>query len=312
MPEVPAKMPVITRWLEILEGEPEQAPDAPILHHYTDAIGLHGIISSNALWATEAQFSNDLSELQYALETGLGVIEEVWRQKTNLGDWERLLCDYMKQIFGGSFPNFTQPYLVSFCEDGDLLSQWRAYSRRSGFSIAFNPLKKGNSVLVRCENGFRALLKKVIYDPALQKARLRLLAERFIKLVNSLRESPSSDEGEGLQSELLLILILEMTDWVCSVKHTAFSEEREWRLVAFPKIVDKDKSFDGVMIRPTPELLLPYMVLQPLPDERLPIVEIRCGPSRLQQESGKAVGVLLRRHGYPAIPISYSKIPLRV
>lgn len=54
---------VMDRWLDILEGEPPRMVDSPILHHYTDAFGAHGIISSPCLWATATQFSNDLSEI---------------------------------------------------------------------------------------------------------------------------------------------------------------------------------------------------------------------------------------------------------
>jgi hypothetical protein len=55
------------RWLDILKGEPRRLVDAPILLHYTGAFRVHGIISSNYLWATATLFSNDLSEIDYAV-----------------------------------------------------------------------------------------------------------------------------------------------------------------------------------------------------------------------------------------------------
>jgi hypothetical protein len=78
-----------------------------------------------------------------------------------------------------------------------------------------------------------------------------------------------------------------MTSWAYSVKPAAFSEERECRLVAFPKIGDKTKSSNGVLVRPTPQLLLPSMILKPRADEKLPIVESRCGPARFTENQGK-------------------------
>ena len=42
---------VLDRWLDILKDEPSRMLDAPILHHYTDAFGVEGIVSSNVLWA---------------------------------------------------------------------------------------------------------------------------------------------------------------------------------------------------------------------------------------------------------------------
>jgi hypothetical protein len=302
---------MLDRWLDILSDEPNRIPDVRLLYHYTDAIGLHGIISSHRLWATAAQFSNDLSEIDYALTLAREVIKEVWGHKASLSAWEQLLRDHVQGFFAGPFPDFNQPFLVSFCEDGDLLSQWRAYGHRTGFSLGFK-LYDGESVLVRCEKGFRTLLRKVVYDPDVQRERLRLVLEKLIKLANDVSDDPLTDEKNGnpLHSELSLILILELSEWASTVKHNAFSEEREWRLISFPA---QSAKVGGVSIRATSELLVPYMILGAVGgNSRLPIVEVRCGPSPLQSESARAVGILLTKQGYGSLPITCSKIPLRV
>src|SRR6266576_4763851 len=69
------------RWFDILEGEPPRMVDAPILHHYTDAFGVQGIVSSNSLWATATQFSNDLSEIEYSVSIAVELVEETWGNK---------------------------------------------------------------------------------------------------------------------------------------------------------------------------------------------------------------------------------------
>jgi len=304
---------VLDSWMDILEGEPERVADVPILHHYTDAAGLHGIVSSHRLWATAAQFSNDLSEIEYALTTACEVIEDTWKGRKTLSAWEHMLHAHLQRFFAAPFPDFNQSFLVSFCEEGDLLSQWRAYGHRSGFSLAFK-LRAGESDLLRCEKAFRTLLRKVIYDPAAQRQRLNFLFKRLIKLVNGFQSTPSSDEKHGgkLHVELSLILILELTDWACSVKHNAFSEEREWRLISFTNFGAKVEKNVGVLVRPTPEFLIPYMVLRSTKSARLPIVEVRCGPSRLQAELARAATILLNKEGYGSVSIEYSKIPLRI
>lgn len=73
------------RWFDILEGEPPRMVDAPILHHYTDAFGVQGIVTSNSLWATATQFSNDLSEIEYAVSIAVELIEKTWGKKKRLG-----------------------------------------------------------------------------------------------------------------------------------------------------------------------------------------------------------------------------------
>jgi len=49
------------------EWESLHAERPPMLYHYTTAAGLIGIVGSQRLWATNARFLNDPSEIRYAL-----------------------------------------------------------------------------------------------------------------------------------------------------------------------------------------------------------------------------------------------------
>jgi hypothetical protein len=307
---------VMGRWLDLLEGEPPRVPDAPILHHFTDAFGVHGIVTSNCLWATAAQFSNDLSEIEYAVFIALEIVEELWGHRKNLSSWEQLLAEHVRQVLATPLHTFGQPFIVSFCEDGDLLSQWRAYGRKSGFSLAFSPLRRDQKDPLVCKNGFRTVVRRIVYDPDKQRARLRRTLGNLIKLVNGFPFATTSPRGASAHVELSLILILEMTDWACAVKHEAFSEEHEWRIITYPKgatlVGTKTENYEGVSIRPTSMLLLPYMILEAPSGKRLPLVEIRCGPSQFQEQSGRALNILLRKHGYEHLPVTFSGVPVRM
>jgi hypothetical protein len=290
--------------------------DAPILHHYTDAFGAEGIISSNVLWATATQFSNDLSEIEYAVSIAKAVINETWGNKRNVGPWETLLVEHLAHLFGTPLHSFGQPFIVSFCEQGDLLSQWRAYGQASGFSLAFRSLCLNDQVRLVCKHGFRTMVKRVLYEPSKQRARLRSILRRLIKLVNGFSFRIASARGADAHVELSLLLVLEMTDWALAVKHQSFLEEKEWRIVTYPKGATlsgiKPENYEGVSIRPTPKLLLPYMILEPLSGKRLPLIGVRCGPSPLQEQSARAMNILLRKHGYNNLPVTFSSVPLRI
>jgi hypothetical protein len=307
---------VMDRWFAILEGEPPRMVDPPILHHYTDAFGVQGIVSSNSLWATATQFSNDVSEIEYAVSIAAELIEETWGKKKRLGPWEKVLAEHLVRLFETPLHSFGQPFIVSFCEDGDLLSQWRAYGGMSGFSLAFSPLIEHDKVRLACRNGFRTMVKRVIYDPDKQRARLRFLLNHLVKLVNGFSFATTSSQGAAAHVELSLLLILEMTDWACTVKHGAFSEEKEWRIITYPKgatlVGVKPADYEGVSVRPTARLLLPYMILEPSSQKRLPLLEIRCGPSQFQEQSARAMNILLRKHGYKHLAVTLSRVPLRV
>ena len=310
----PDRPSVMDRWLDILKDEPSPNT-APILHHYTDAFGVSGILSSNSLWATATQFSNDASEIEYSVSVAMGVIQETWNTKTGLNPWERILVEHLAHLFGTPLHSFGQPFIVSFCEAGDLLSQWRGYGQASGFSLAFKSLNQGDELKLTCKHGFRTGIKQVIYEPSKQRARLRFLLRRLIKMVNGFPFKATSTEGASAHVELSLLLVLAMTDWACSVKHESFSEEREWRIVTYPKGAALNgvhpKNYEGVYVRPTARLLLPYMILEPLSGKHLPLLEVRCGPSQFQDQSSRAMHILLRNHGYNNLPVTLSEVPLR-
>src|SRR5579863_3964715 len=112
---------VMDRWFDILEGVPPRMVDVPILHHYTDAFGVQGIVSSNSLWATATQFSNDSSEIEYAVSIAVEIIREIWGSRKTMTPWEKVLAEHLMQLFATPLHTFGQPFIVSFCEDGDLL-----------------------------------------------------------------------------------------------------------------------------------------------------------------------------------------------
>jgi hypothetical protein len=233
-----------------------------------------------------------------------------------MSPWEKVLAEHLVQLLATPLHSFGQPFIVSFCEDGDLLSQWRAYGGGSGFSLAFGPLSHGDGVQLVCKDGFRTMVKRVVYDHDKQRARLRFLLKDLIKLVNGFSFATTSSEGESAHVELSLLLILEMTDWACAAKHRAFSEEKEWRIITYPKgatlVGARPENYEGVSVRPTSKLLLPYMILETPSRKRLPLVEIRCGPGQFQEQSARAMNILLRKHGYKHLPVTFSGVPLRV
>jgi hypothetical protein len=310
------RRPVLDRWLDLLEDEPPRVSNVPILHHYTDAYGLHGVITSNSLWATAAQFSNDLSEIEYAASVAAEVIPETWGRRKTLSSWEQLLVDHVTDLVATPFHTFGQPFIISFCEKEDLLSQWQGYGRKSGFSLAFNPLFRNEQLQLSSRNGFRTQIRQVIYDQSRQKKRLRYIFEKFADLVNGFSFAVDSTKGKAAHVELSILLILEMTDWACAVKHGAFSAEQEWRIITYPKeatlVGTRSPKYGGVLVRPTSELLLPYMILEPPARKLLPLVGVRCGPSRFQEQSARALKILLINGGYKDVPITFSSVPLRV
>jgi hypothetical protein len=98
-----------------------KAVDAPpeVLYHYTSADGLLGIIQSRQIWPTNALYLNDTSELSHATKILAEELEAMpLRLKPNAGTFSMTIPVYSKDLPLDHF-------ISSFCEDKDLLSQWR-------------------------------------------------------------------------------------------------------------------------------------------------------------------------------------------
>jgi hypothetical protein len=111
------------RFYELLDQEP---PDQ--LYHYTDQTGLLDILNTGELWATKVQYMNDATEFGLAVDLAKSRLEERIRKFSN-GDRCELLRTIADGLSGIARVNVCS---VSFCENPDLLSQWRGYSGAGG------------------------------------------------------------------------------------------------------------------------------------------------------------------------------------
>lgn len=158
-------------------------PPAP-LYHYTTGQGMLGLLQGARLWATNAHFLNDPSEIQYGTKLVQEELEGASRQhKEDLkkvdsgieGFWDR----WIAKIFVASYrvPEIEkwskealrvfeaqgEPYITCFCPNGDLLSQWRGYgSAGCGYAVGFDGAKLAHFTLDGAAGS--AVLRRVIYN----------------------------------------------------------------------------------------------------------------------------------------------------
>jgi hypothetical protein len=125
--------------------------DRDVLYHYTTPVGLIGIVEDKGLWATDVEFVNDAQELRFGREElGKALLEKAnelspaGSSATVAGGPDESRATVMRSVAdhlepGGIF--LRKPahsvYVACFCEEGDLLSQWRAYGPSGGYAIGF-------------------------------------------------------------------------------------------------------------------------------------------------------------------------------
>lgn len=206
-----------------------------VLHHYTTMDGLDGITNSMTLWASDVRYMNDSTELEYAAQ----LIDEIVADALAGASESRLRDAYVPGM-ANTFLTGPQPFISCFCEEGDLLSQWRGYvPGEAGVSLGFDlrfveALQKD----IFGAPGSRGLyLRKVIYDPAEQRRRVRDVVETWLQTLSHLiaADGPGHEWESVYPYPAIWSLSMALKEHHLSFKHPTFSEEREWRLI---KLVD--------------------------------------------------------------------------
>jgi hypothetical protein len=263
-----------------------QAPPGD-LYHYTTLPGAAGIFKERALWLSNIHFMNDSRELAHAFDLARHSAVDHARHIDD-GDGVKCVEEWVTQL--SSFQE-TNICVASFCEDGDLLSQWRGYSAGSqGVSIGF-----ATEILEQCAKVHAASLLKCVYQEALQQEIIRGFAEYMVDARRHFGTAPNS-EIIGYYNTLFLRL-------APALKDDAFSEEREWRLVTMPiKITDTRYS-----VRPVSNGLLPYYVLGFGTES--PIDHCYLGPSGRFERNRKALHTLALKCGTQLRFVHPSRVP---
>jgi hypothetical protein len=282
------------------------------LFHYTSPSGLLGIIASQTLWATGIRYLNDASEMSYAAELASRVIGEQLETRADALSRRVLteLAEHPGRVRDAGV------YVVSFCENGNLLCQWRAYGQGTGYALGF-----GTKYWDYKHNG-PIRLRKVLYEPDEQR---ELICE-LLRLTYEEIERYVADYGESVLMDryahpLLGCLRTILSEVLPCLKHPAFREEQEWRLIVRQghQYVGGRPPAHEVHFREGKLGVVPYIKLPLLGHEepfagRLPITELCHGPTEHPDEVRDALGLLLRKHGYDGAGtvVRGASVPLRL
>jgi hypothetical protein len=315
------------------------------LYHYTTAVGLHGIISSQQLWATHASYLNDAEEitgffdrkfprlLENTVRNAVAEKAKTAEGRTHIdsfggeGKAATTLLHDLPNIFRNHTLSFNQPYITSFCtslperirHDG-LLSQWRAYGPDGGYAIVFDT--QGLEELLNDE------FSRYYYQSGLwgdveyydhggeQYAALPEVREREVTLLKAIEQFILTMRPDAFETTFEAITALSTMH-----KHIGFREESEVRIVAVPAnaelLKESQKAGDNKLKKPIQfasrnGILVPYIALfERLSNNhaaKLPIIKVIVGPHPEKRKRQQAVELLLDQFGIRA-EVSVSGIP---
>lgn len=303
-----SELAALTRIMnESLPGEPQ----TPHVYHYTSIDGLLGILDSRVLRATDVTYMNDTSEYSYACGIAEQVISKLKGELPGL-------AGFAQPPWAVHTSQGGKVYAACFCETGDLLSQWRAYSDRGvGYAIEF-PLERLSAMIDRACGW--AAIGRVYYDEDEQKEILTRVARTALEA----RVSDAEDEAPTTLNELmedtpdklldrdrLLAFHRVINNFVISLSTTlpflkspAFYQEQEWRISVMAAGLSEK-------FRPSNGLLIPYSEI-PLgePPQQLPITRIMIGPNPHPRQAEDSLKRFLESKGLSYIQVDVSPIPV--
>lgn len=299
---------------DFFSGKPEMP-----LFHYTGISGFMGIVESTSLWASHAYYLNDSNEITYASRVLKQVIDryitetytkvdpkhDMYIEETEETVFLRQFSDWVKIFEHHQYYIF----VFSMSEEGNLLSQWRSYTPHGkGVSIGMTPdmlsetAEKNNLRLVKClyddnehEDIMHSLLNKIFitFRQRLEKNTLdtdgKHPTQKYHKFLDEFR-------GDVLQ-----VLAI--------IKHSAFREEKEWRLIS--KHYDHNTD-NAILFREGASLLVPYIridIFKPTSDKAI-FNQIYLGPTQHDNLSMSSLTAYLSMHGVSNVTIN-SLIPYR-
>lgn len=289
----------------------------PILYHYCSTAAFLSIISSHKIFASEFTLSNDLLEGRWIRQV---VIDYCKEKSVDFFTTEAILSSIDRLV------DYLGAAGICLSEEGDLLSQWRAYScNGSGFSIGFDQSKFGDQVSPL------PTLNKIAYDPAQQKRIIQPAMDSIVALANEGAGRPLTILGSAGKTEADLslkeendrryeTLVFSLFPHLYVLKNPAFQEEREWRSVTIvipPDSSAPERESEGsgwllnhMEFRALPDRIVPHTEFSlDRPDGGSTISEVIIGPRNVTPI--RIVEAALLHHGWNNVKVTKSKASYR-
>jgi hypothetical protein len=282
----------------------------PVLFHYTSMDGLLSIVETGRMRATHIRYLNDWSEAETMWNLVLGRLQERKDSAKSVEESTHLsgIIDLARAR------HLPSDFVASFSEEGDDLSQWRSYcSGAAGFSIGFSS---------------EALRSQWVSDPAGGKPSFvggQLLKVSYLSKADTTEADLAIDDALQLGAQLhgkkgFLGPISgdrAVSAWISviapSYKDSAFSAEREWRIV----LSKPHKPMPGRRFRAGKSTVIPYIEVElnrnldfKLSDEYM-IRKVFVGPTPNPELSIEALKSLFLAKGHPEVLVDKSEIPFR-
>ena len=206
--------------------------------HYTSCETFQRLIAPDGdLLMTRFDELNDDSEFEYGWQQVMGELE--WRYDIR----GRKAGLFVREMMNRCAEGVRIPWIMSFSESADSLSQWGMYTDRQhgGCSVVFD-FREINYITESIRrNGhccFEVFFLPCLYSRDEIKRGLKIWSLRYMDILEEIKNL-EYQEVKAHRESLICPLISDLVMLAAIIKHPGFEAEREWRLFVIPNPTPK-------------------------------------------------------------------------
>ena len=296
------------------------------LYHYTSLEGFQSIMQKRDFWISNIRYMNDSQEF----ENGKEICKEVIKAKLDIDNRDEVKL-YLQGLWHVCDQSTSQGFFkirsgdifaLSFCNDGDILTQWQLYGSE-GISVGFeNVVSSFDAITFMNEDQYeeeiketkpekmyphdeiRLFPKKVIYDDNKKRELFEAILDMGIAFINRYSDSINMCI-EGISDALFHYFAL--------MKDVHFEHEHELRFLYY-----SNKDNKRIHFRKRDGILLPYTKMKILdvncrPHKFFPVSDIIVAPGNRKEYVADSVKYFLEKSGYDYLidKVRTSEVPYR-
>ncbi|TAN65498.1 MAG: DUF2971 domain-containing protein [Methylobacter sp.] len=280
------------------------------IFHYTDLLGLIGILSNRGFWLSDARYLNDAEELHNGANLTVELIQRLLVKKC-YASFKEVLEGTLEKLNKTSFDHH---YICSFSMVADTLEHWRAYAMNgSGICIGFDLKNKTEYPHFRL--GPNYFTQKVIYEDNIKIWILLSVIHRYRhEFTQDLK-----DHSIDFRDDYINSMASSLSSVFVNFKNKAFHTEQEVRLVDSSSKID---FYNKKYHRVSNGMIVPYVCTydtklkktsgEELNPDNLPISKIIVGPIASQESTINSIKDFISDLGFDSeIEVVKSNIPYR-
>jgi Protein of unknown function (DUF2971) len=240
-----------------------------IVYHYTSGEVLSSIVNGRRLYATNAFYLSDKTEIVH----GLDLFRERAKRRDDGPEIKHFLGQVSTFLSSSADPHHDDgfdTYVACFSEKSDVIPFWKGYGADGlGYALGFDLEATWKSADLAAY--------RVVYDKSDQEAILDVAVEGYIGVLKrSLDRYPGQEEAVVQATGITLASVLMQL--LAFFKHESFDYEVEWRLVQFiPRF--RERRERTARCRISRGVVVPFVEIELGKDiASLPLREVRCGP----------------------------------